>query len=293
MTDPEMVKTRGDGINIQLAVWEGKGKTILCVHGLTANCRCWDLIASELSPEFHVIAMDLRGRGLSDKPETGYSVEHHMGDIHALLEEQGIGPVTLLGHSLGAYMSLAFAARYPESVAGLILIDGGGNLEQDLWNRLAQAITPSLDRSGQSYSSFEDYAAALTKSPFLEPSLTTLEESFRYEFENTQGDMGSMFHLANIQEEIADIQNLDVSQLYPTIACPVLILRATDGIPTPDDVMLPERVADQMTQEIPNALSINIEETNHFSILFQPSQIRKKSILDFLRSIDNQGSRQT
>lgn len=287
MTDPKMVKTRGDGIHIQLAVWEGEGKTILCVHGLTANCRCWDLIASELSPKYHVIAMDLRGRGLSDKPDTGYSVEHHMGDIHALLEEQGIDSVTLLGHSLGAYISLAYAANYPERVAGLILMDGGGHLKQEQWNRIAQAIKPSLDRLGQIFPSFEDYTAAIKKAPFLQPWLPTLEAYFRYEIENAEGGIRSMARLAHIQEEITNIHKLDTSQLYPCITCPVLVLRATDGIFTPDDVMLPEKIADQMSQEIPNALLIDIEGTNHFSILFQPNQIRKKSILDFLSSIDD------
>ncbi len=42
MSGPKMIKAKGDGVKIQLAVWEGKGKPILCVHGLTANCRCWD-----------------------------------------------------------------------------------------------------------------------------------------------------------------------------------------------------------------------------------------------------------
>lgn len=287
MTDPKMVRTRGDGIHIQLAVWEGEGKTILCVHGLTANCRCWDLIASELSPKYHVIAMDLRGRGLSDKPDTGYSVEQHMGDIHALLEEQGIDSVTLLGHSLGAYISLAYAANYPEKVAGLILMDGGGHLKQEQWNRIAQAIKPSLDRLGQISPSLEDYTAAIKKAPFLQPWLPTLEAYFRYEIENAQGGIRSMVRLAHIQEEITNVHKLDTSQLYPCITCPVLVLRATDGIFTPDDVVLPEKIADQMSQEIPNALLIDIEGTNHFSILFQPNQIRKKSILDFLSSIDN------
>jgi pimeloyl-ACP methyl ester carboxylesterase len=66
--------------------------------------------------------MDLRGRGLSAKPDTGYSVEYHMGDIHALLEEQGIDSVTLLGHSLGAYISLAYAANYVVLYAAKIAI---------------------------------------------------------------------------------------------------------------------------------------------------------------------------
>ena len=74
MTEPIMKKAKGDGIKIQLAVWEGKGKQILCIHGLTANSRFWDCLASALAPYHRVIAMDLRGRGLSDKPPKGYSI---------------------------------------------------------------------------------------------------------------------------------------------------------------------------------------------------------------------------
>ena len=58
-----MKKVKGDGISIQLAVWEGRGNQVLCIHGLTANCRCWDVIASSLTPENKILAVDLRGRG--------------------------------------------------------------------------------------------------------------------------------------------------------------------------------------------------------------------------------------
>ena len=61
MTDPIMKKVIGDGITIQLAVWEGQGNPVLCVHGLTANSRCWDVIASSLAPEHTALACDLRG----------------------------------------------------------------------------------------------------------------------------------------------------------------------------------------------------------------------------------------
>ena len=64
MSKPTMIKAKGDGVKIQLAVWEGKGKRILSVHGITANCRFWDCLASALTPHHSLIAMDLRGRGL-------------------------------------------------------------------------------------------------------------------------------------------------------------------------------------------------------------------------------------
>ncbi|MCP4669451.1 MAG: alpha/beta hydrolase, partial [Deltaproteobacteria bacterium] len=67
MADPVMKQARGDGVTLQLAVWEGTKRELVCVHGLTANCRCWDRIVAALEPACRVTAMDLRGRGLSDK----------------------------------------------------------------------------------------------------------------------------------------------------------------------------------------------------------------------------------
>ncbi|MDI7261285.1 MAG: alpha/beta hydrolase, partial [Thermodesulfobacteriota bacterium] len=108
-----MMKIKGDGIQIQLAMWNGKGESILCIHGLTANSRFWDCLASALTPRHRVIAMDLRGRGLSEKPSTGYSIEHHCKDTLALMNDQGFERSVFMGHSLGAFISLVFAAQYP------------------------------------------------------------------------------------------------------------------------------------------------------------------------------------
>ncbi len=101
MTEPKMMKAKGDGIQIQLAIWEGKGREILCIHGLTANSRFWDCLASALSPHYRVIAMDLRGRGLSDKPPTGYSIEHHCKDVLALIDDLGLETACPDGPFLG------------------------------------------------------------------------------------------------------------------------------------------------------------------------------------------------
>ncbi len=116
MVDPVMKRTAGDGVEIALAVREGKGKTVLCVHGISASCRCWDNVAEALIPQHEVLAMDLRGRGLSEKPASGYSVSHHCRDIHALLKHENIDQVVMLGHSLGALIGLEFAAKFPEAV---------------------------------------------------------------------------------------------------------------------------------------------------------------------------------
>jgi len=108
MPEPIMIKVKGDGIEINLAVWEGSGRPILGIHGITANCRCWDVLADALTSEYRMLAMDLRGRGGSDKPPQGYSLDYHMRDINCLLDDLGIDRTVIMGHSLGAFIGLAF-----------------------------------------------------------------------------------------------------------------------------------------------------------------------------------------
>src|SRR5512139_2773302 len=167
MSEPVMIKAKGDGVSIQLAVWEGKGKEVLCVHGITANCRCWDVVASSLAPKHQVIAMDLRGRGHSDSPPSGYSVENHCKDVAALMDDQGLERPVLMGHSLGAFISLVFAAEHPERVDRLILVDGGGKLSEDQMAKVFAGIKPSLDRLGKIFPSFEAYLSLMKQAPYL------------------------------------------------------------------------------------------------------------------------------
>jgi pimeloyl-ACP methyl ester carboxylesterase len=277
-----MQRAKGDGVEIQLAIREGGGKQVLCVHGLTANCRCWDVIASDLAPAHSVLSMDLRGRGLSDKPSTGYSLKHHVRDIFCLLEDLGLKQAVLMGHSLGAYISLAFAAQHPDRVEKLILLDGGGEFKQEQWDKVDLAIKPSLDRLGQIFPSFEAYIEIMKQTPILQPWSQAIEGYFRYESEDVEGGVRSRIHPAHIQEERQNIRQEVPSQYYPKVSCPVLILRATDGILRQDDLVLPEAAAEKMVSEIPDVRRADMKGTNHFSILLQPNEIRDRAIVEFL-----------
>ena len=282
MTEPKMMRAKGDGIQIQLAVWEGKGKEILCIHGITANSRFWDCLASALAPHYRVIAMDLRGRGLSDKPPTGYAIEHHCKDILALMNNQGLNRPILMGHSLGAFISLVFAAQYPQRVDRLILVDGGGKLSEIQMAKVFTSIKPSLDRLGQIFPSLEAYFYQMKQAPFLQPWNSYMETYFRYEIEEVEGGVRSRVHPKHIEEEAQNLGKLDSTQFYKKVISPTLILRATKGMLALDDFVLPGEVADRMVREIPNAKRIDVEGVNHYTILFQPNRSRDKAILQFL-----------
>jgi pimeloyl-ACP methyl ester carboxylesterase len=283
MPKPIMKKVKGDGIEINLAVWEGSGRPILCIHGITANCRCWDVLADALASVYRMLAMDLRGRGGSDKPPQGYSLDYHMRDINCLLDDLGIDRTVIMGHSLGAFIGLAFAAEYSERVDRLILVDGGGDLSQEQMEKVFIGIKPALDRLGQVFPSAEAYLEKMSAAPYIQPWSLVTERYYRYEIEEVEGGVRTNINPAHIQEEADNIRKVDCAPYYPRIKCEVLILRAANGLLSQDDILLPEDVIDKMIREIPDAQRFDVEGMNHYGIVFQPHAARDQAIREFLK----------
>ena len=282
MDEPIMKRVKGDGVEMQLTVWERMAETILCVHGISANCRCWDTMVEALAPRYRIIAMDLRGRGLSEKPPAGYSIAHHCRDIRVLLENLGVERAVIMGHSLGALIALAFGAQYPEKVESLILLDGGGKLSAEQTKKVFAGIQPTLDRLGKVFPSSEAYLDLMKKNPLLQPWSQALETYYLYEIEEVEGGVRSRVQPEHIKEEAENLGNLDVAEFYPQIKCPVLILRATEGMLAPDDILLPKKVVEKMLQEIPDARCVDLQGSNHYSIVLQPNEARDQAIRSFL-----------
>jgi pimeloyl-ACP methyl ester carboxylesterase len=85
-----------NGIRIHLADHAGGEPPIVLLPGITANLHNFDgLIAAGLAPSFRVVALDLRGRGLSDKPAQGYSIAEHAADVIGVLDAIGLERVVL------------------------------------------------------------------------------------------------------------------------------------------------------------------------------------------------------
>lgn len=282
MTEPIMRTAAGRGIRIQLAQWNGNGQPILCVHGITANCRCWDVMASGLTPPHRVIAMDLRGRGLSDSPDSGYSIAHHCEDILALLDDLHLEKAVIMGHSLGAFISVVFGAEHPDRVQRIILVDGGGKLSDAQMAKVFAGIKPSLDRLGRVFPSFEAYLELMKTAPFFKSWTPALESYYRYDVEAVEGGVRSRIDPDHIQEERLNLAKVDISRFYDRLACPVLILRADEGMVAEDDLLLPQDVVERMVREMPHARYVDIPGTNHYSIVFEEKDVRDRAILEFL-----------
>ncbi len=97
---------------------------LLCLHGLASNALWWDPVGELLAPRHRVVAVDLRGHGLSDRPERGYGFTEVAGDLAALLPQLGLQLPVAVGHSWGASVALELAAT-DRGVRAVVCVDGG------------------------------------------------------------------------------------------------------------------------------------------------------------------------
>lgn len=278
-----MKSVNGHGVTINVAIWEGEAGPILCIHGISANCRCWDLLAHALSPAYRIMAMDLRGRGRSAKPDSGYCLESHVQDIRCLLDDLKIDRIVIMGHSLGAFIGLAFAAEHPERVEKLILVDGGGDLSKEQLDKVFAGIKPSLDRLGQVFPDAAAYLSKMRQAVFIQPWSKVIENYYRYEIEQTADGVRTNITPAHIVEEADNVRKVKCADYYSRVTCSVLILRATEGLLNEDDLLLPEDVLNRMLRQIPKAHCVNVPGSNHYGIILQPHPQRDRAILKFLQ----------
>jgi 3-oxoadipate enol-lactonase len=92
----------------------GNGQPIVLLHGYCGSHHYWDEVIPLLTPYGRVITLDLRGHGASSASDGVYSMEQLAEDLAQLLDKLKLPKVSLFGHSLGGYIALAFAERYPE-----------------------------------------------------------------------------------------------------------------------------------------------------------------------------------
>ncbi len=125
--------TSADGLTLRYRDYPGPSDRppVLCIPGLTRNCRDFEPLAEALSGDWRVLCVDLRGRGLSDyaRDSSSYQPLQYAADILALLDHLAIERVVAVGTSLGGIVIMLLAMRAPDRLAGVVLNDVGPEIE--------------------------------------------------------------------------------------------------------------------------------------------------------------------
>jgi pimeloyl-ACP methyl ester carboxylesterase len=164
--------TLRDGINLRILTWstvrQSPGVPLLLIHGLASNVRLWDGPARILANMGHAVtAVDLRGHGLSDKPDNGYAMSDVADDIADVLSslegysDAGNKPL-LIGQSWGGNIVVECAHRHAQKLRGVVAVDGG-TIELATafpeWDECARTLSPPA-LAGMKYERLRSYIRA-------------------------------------------------------------------------------------------------------------------------------------
>jgi len=138
-----------DGLRLYYRTYGNGGNCLLCLPGLTRNCKDFNKLAEHLSGQWRVITPDLRGRGQSewDTKPRHYNLGTYVRDAWSLLDELGIERIAVSGTSLGGLMAMIMADQQPDRLRAIVLNDIGPEIPRAGLGRILQyaGLTPAAD----------------------------------------------------------------------------------------------------------------------------------------------------
>jgi pimeloyl-ACP methyl ester carboxylesterase len=271
-----------NSITIHCLEFEGDGPTIVLLPGLTANANSFGgLVDAGLSPALHVLALDLRGRGLSDHPESGYTIADHAADVVGLIDTLGLDTAIPVGHSFGGMLTYYLAANFPERFPRIVSIDAPAEIDPMIMSQ----IKPSLERLGTPVASWEAYLSAVKAQPYFGDWWDPLIEAYYRADVKTldDGRVQARSHPETIQAVVEGTLEVDWTDVVSRVTQPTLTIRATGPYGPPGSPpILPKEKADRVISLLadPHPLAL---DGNHMSILFgQRAPALVSAILEFV-----------
>ncbi|MDR7235983.1 alpha/beta fold hydrolase [Neobacillus drentensis] len=265
-----MPQTTGNGINLYYEV-HGEGEPLLLIMGLSLNSKSWFRTLPALSEHYKVITFDNRGTGLSDKPNTPYSIAQMAEDAKCVMDAAGVDSAHVYGISMGGMIAQRLALMYPEKVRSLILgctTSGGVNHVQP-----GADVSMLMLSRGSSVATPEEMAWATV--PIL----------YSHEFIENQRDLVA----EDIQKRI-EIPVLPYAYMLQLQAClahdtynkidqikaPTLVIHGDE------DKLVPYQNGVTLAEKIPNAEFLTIQGAGHIYIT-EANDLVNERVLEFIK----------
>jgi len=230
--------------------------TAVLVHGMTTDSMAsWFLtLAHPLAQAgLRVLLYDLRGHGHSERPATGYRLDHFVDDLDALIAEHWKvdGPVHLFGNSFGGTVAFSYAARHPARVAGLVTIESAPPTAA-WFGRMARRLARAAE-------TLADVDAVLTSRPLMARRVRTAS---------------ALLAETSIGAELPDSVLSDPAAIA-AIRCPVLCLYGGESAV--------RELAGETGRLLPRSRHVVVPGAGHTLLIDAPDQVRAE-VLDWLVS---------
>ena len=268
MANSPRVGSRGrtvDASGVQIVVTEfpNPGRPpVLLLHGIGSRGNSWWPVIDPLAERFHLYQLDLRGHGASGKPERGYVVEQYAADLDAVIDALDLAEPRIMGHSLGALVTLLWASDRSPRAAAFVLEDPPLVTPPDIlrafdgWQQLA-ALTPAAAAAWYSQE-YPDWSE---------------EDCLRRAETITSTAPGVFSEMRAMAEEALATGTTDRTHLLAGVQTLTLLLRGNPelgGVVTPND-------AARLMRVMPHALDVYFPEVGH--------GIHRDATADFLAAV--------
>ena len=241
-------------------------KCVVLLHGYLESMYVWDDFAPLLTPKVRVITVDIPGHGISEIKGEVHTMEMVADVLHEMLKSLDIEKVTMVGHSMGGYIALAFCARHPEQLEGLVLLSSSPNPDTDAKkeNRRREI---ALVRAGK-----KDALARVAPETGFAPHNRRRLKSYiddLVECVHITEDEGIIALLGGMMERADQnemLQKCGVRQLF---------------IMGKHDAYIPVEAAEEIIARNPQAEVAWLDDSGHMGFIEQPAECAK-ALVDFV-----------
>ncbi|MCK5840372.1 MAG: alpha/beta fold hydrolase [Bacteroidales bacterium] len=246
----------------------GKGTPLLLIAGLASDSQSWQPVIAGLSRHFFVITPDSRGVGRTMPQETEISIGKIADDCIALIKHLGFSSVNVLGHSMGGFVALDLAIRYPDYVNSLIL--AGTSSSNSMRNNAMFMDLASCLESGMEMKLWFRNLFYWIFSPRFFENKEAVNDAVRFSIEYPYPQSPVAF-----RNQVMAIADYDGTDDLAKICSKTLVICGKE------DLLFPPEVGEALAQAIPGADFSVIKCAPHSMYTEQP-QAFTNCVLDFL-----------
>ena len=274
------------GGELTVGVWEpdegvAHAPTVVLVHGVTSSHLAWQQVAAAL-PGVRLIAPDLRGRGGSRDLEGPAGMAAHSADLLAVLDHFDLDRVLMAGHSMGAFVAVAFAHLHPQRIRRLVLIDGGLPLDipegLDPDTMVSYILGPTAARLSMRFAGPEEYYGFWRSHPaFARDWSPELEQYLSYDL---VADGTGAFHPATTYQSVID-DTIDmnttstVGEALDALAVPTRLLTVPRGLQDEEPGLYSAERIPALLARHPGMVHDRVEGFNHYTIVMSDAGARR------------------
>ena len=227
----------------------GNGVPLVLLHGYPLDHTIWDDVLPLLQDEFDIILPDLRGLGKSKVVTSRYTISDLATDIVGLLDKLNIEKAAIAGHSMGGYVSLAFARAYKERMLSLGLISSQAVADSPENKKIRSQMAEKIRSSGVEPIA-ETFPSKLTPDPRVQAIVRNVISK-----QKSEGLAGALLAMADREDATAALSSYDF---------PVVIVHGRA------DELIPIERAKEIKAAIPHATYIEIPNIGHMPMLEKP-----------------------